>query len=481
MGIFMFIIVTLGGTGALVLRFNDQGMETNAEYIEYISELSRLGELFKNSKAEIDELRNGSRIEKSQSLESQFQEIKEYIELLKEDTSSVAITLRLRVVQYLQIRMESNVQQLIWLAEHDSNTSYTTSYDELYVKIADIMERTDTYIKEMISISVEENKEFLLATKEKNKRMQQVLVGVLLGVTLLVMILCSQYTKYFSKVIKDMIEITNRIAQGKKEKRIENFDSPKEFQTIVKSFNQLIETMDELNHKAEEKAQLELRIAEDEIEKIKMRELLKEAKLQGLQFQIQPHFLFNTLNVISMMAIVEDNMKVYDLIMALSKFMRHSLKKTSELVRLEEELDMVLQYLYILKARKGDKLEYTVVNNVKEEAHIPIFVLQPIVENAFRHGLEKKIGQGRIVIRTKMRGNCLFLTVYNNGIPMSREALEAMRKSVVLKGSEMENETHIGIKNVSNRLNIIFDWKVKYCIHSSEHRGTLFTIQIDMG
>ncbi|MDO5294498.1 MAG: histidine kinase [bacterium] len=485
MGIFMFIVIVLGGTVTIALRFNYRATATNAEYIEYISDLSKLGELFKNSKIEVDEIKNKSVKEKSTVLENRFKEISESIENLKVDTSSVEITLRLRVVQYLQIRFESNVQQLLWLIEHDSEkngtVSDTATYDEIYVKVADIAERADTYIKEMISISVEENKEFLLENKEKNKKMQQFLIGVMVGATILVIILCSRFALYFSKLIYQIMEITNRIAKGKKEKRIEAFDGPEEFQTIITSFNQLIETMDDLRLKAEEKAQLELKVAEDEIEKIRMRELLKEAKLQGLQFQIQPHFLFNTLNVISMLAIVEDNMKVYDLIMALSKFMRHSLKKTSELVRLEEELDMVVQYLYILKARKGEKLEYTVINKVEEEVHVPIFVLQPIVENAFCHGLEKKIEQGRIIIRTKMKGNILVLSVYNNGIPISREMLEKLRSEVSLKGSAMEKEAQIGITNVSNRLNIIFDGRVRYLIHSNERRGTLFTIQIDMG
>ena len=152
---------------------------------------------------------------------------------------------------------------------------------------------------------------------------------------------------------------------------------------MLESFNALLEQLQEKND-------MELKIAQDELEQARMQELLKEAKMQGLQMQITPHFLFNTLNVISKMAFLENDDKVYHLIIALSKFLRHSLKNRQSCVPIQEEIDMIQQYLYILQARMGDRLSYTIDNRLDNNSRheLPLFTLQPIVENAFKHGIE---------------------------------------------------------------------------------------------
>jgi YesN/AraC family two-component response regulator len=150
------------------------------------------------------------------------------------------------------------------------------------------------------------------------------------------------------------------------------------------------ESFNELLVQLQEKNDMKLKIAQDELEQIRMQELLKEAKLQGLQMQITPHFLFNTLNVISKMAFLENDDKVYHLIIALSKFLRHSLKNRQSCVPIQEEVDMIGQYLYILQARMGNRLHYNIDNQLEKDTtqELPLFTLQPIVENAFKHGVE---------------------------------------------------------------------------------------------
>ena len=200
-----------------------------------------------------------------------------------------------------------------------------------------------------------------------------------------------------------------------------------------------------------------------------MQELLKEAKLQGLQMQITPHFLFNTLNVISKMAFLENDDKVYHLIIALSKFLRHSLKNRQSCVPIQEEIDMIQQYLYILQARMGDRLSYTIDNRLDNNSphELPLFTLQPIVENAFKHGIEPCVDGGNILVRIKQVNEELVLTVADDGLGMSKDKLAAMRLKTRIDEARFNYVEHIGIENVCSRLNMLYEERVHIWTRSS--------------
>jgi sensor histidine kinase YesM len=328
---------------------------------------------------------------------------------------------------------------------------------------------------------VEENQTFIEKAAQNNKRLQ---VLITLFVCMVLVASVSFYiffSNYVTGLIRRIAAMTKKIAQGSQQHEIMAMAGPREIKELTNNFNQLLDTIYQLNGKAEEKAKLELRLSEEKLEQMKMRELLKESQLQGLQTQINPHFLFNTLNVISMTALLENADQAYALMIALSKFMRHYLKKVKSSVSLEEEVDMISQYLYILKARMGEQLIYSIHCDVKtKEIKMPVFTLQPIVENAFKHGIEDQVERGRIVIRIRERNHSLYLSVYDNGKGMTKEQKEMVRKKLMVHDVDFGHLTHIGIENVGYRLNMVFENRVRYQVRSSARRGTVFTIQITL-
>ena len=267
--------------------------------------------------------------------------------------------------------------------------------------------------------------------------------------------------------------MTKEIANGQRTAIYEIKDEPPEVKDMLESFNELLVQLQEKND-------MKLKIAQDELEQIRMQELLKEAKLQGLQMQITPHFLFNTLNVISKMAFLENDDKVYHLIIALSKFLRHSLKNRQSCVPIQEEVDMIGQYLYILQARMGNRLHYNIDNQLEKDTtqELPLFTLQPIVENAFKHGVEPCIDGGNIIIRIRQYQEELILTVVDNGVGMDKEQLEKMRLKTKIEEVRFNYEEHIGIENVCSRLNMLYEDRVHIFISSRQGKGTIFTIRI---
>lgn len=484
LSVFIAIGIGIGSVSMVSFSLNYKTMEKHGQYLEYIAMMSKLSEIDDEGKKIINKLIYDSKGNEKEKIVSITQEAMDLIEKIRLQTTSVDINLRLRVVTYLFQQYEN--RGIVFITSLEEGTmSFKEKEEEAsqyteYLKIVEILNRIDTYIQEMITYSVKENKEFLQQTLSRSKVLQYTLAIIMVTVLGGAMYLCSRYSSYLERLIGNILTLTKCISEGNKVEILELQEGPRDIREITTGFNQLMMTMEALNRKADEKAQLELKLAEEKLEKSHMSELLKEAKLQGLQFQIQPHFLFNTLNAISMIAIMENNYKVYDLIMALSKFMRSSLKQTAALVKLEEEVDMVSQYLYILKARMGTKLEYEITNEVREEVKIPPFTLQPIVENAFRHGLEEKLGNGKIIVRITKRDRNVILRVYNDGIAMGKEELGQLRLRCQSKEIRMSQEQHIGFENVVYRLNMLFPMNVDYKIYSSTQRGTLFTIRMLM-
>ena len=480
--IFIAIGIAIGGVTVVSLSLNYRTIDRHRQDLEYMLMISELSEITNEGKKIVGELIYGPKGNEEERIIDVIQEADHLIEKVRLQTTSVDINLRLRVTQYLFQQYKNKGMDLILLVNEKSDSLVQklekTDQYKVYLEIIEVLNRIDTYIQEMITYSVQENEEFLKQTSSHSKALQYTLVVVTTVVIGMALYLGIRYSRYLEGLISKVLKLTKRISEGNKIEILEVQEGPEEIREMTTSFNRLIMTMEALKQKADEKAQLELKLAEEELEKSRMSELLKEAQLQGLQFQIQPHFLFNTLNMISMNAIMENDRKVYDLIMALSKFMRYSLKKTTSLVDLQEEVDMIHQYLYILKARMGTRLEYELVNEVDEKVKIPLFTLQPIVENAFRHGLEEKVGKGRIIVRITKRRNRMILRVYNDGIGMNKEELSQLRKRCKCHEVRMDQEKHIGIENVVHRLNILFSKNVDYQIYSSSIRGTLFTIQI---
>jgi len=202
------------------------------------------------------------------------------------------------------------------------------------------------------------------------------------------------------------------------------------------------------------------------------RKLATEAKLEALQAQINPHFLFNALNtVISFIRTKPD--KARELLINLSEYFRHNLKNVGKYVTIEQELNNINAYLYIEKARFGDKL------NVEQDIdksvlsyYMPSFILQPIVENAVKHGIIPKGEGGNIKIKIKDEENYINFCVEDNGIGINKKEQENLLKEGFGKG------VGIGLYNVNERLTTIFCKDCSLMVESKENIGTKVSFKI---
>lgn len=200
--------------------------------------------------------------------------------------------------------------------------------------------------------------------------------------------------------------------------------------------------------------------------------LLAAAELKALQAQINPHFLFNSLTVIASLCRIKPE-KARNLITHLSLFFRKNLNSNKEIVELEVELDHVKSYVEIEMARFEDKLEivYDIENNM--DCFLPPLTLQPIVENAIKHGILPKKEGGTIRIIGRKKGDEADIVISDDGI-----GIEDSRLSNILGNCKYDNS--IGVKNVNLRLKGMFGENYGLRIESKKHQGTSVYIKVPL-
>ena len=232
-------------------------------------------------------------------------------------------------------------------------------------------------------------------------------------------------------------------------------------------------TDDEIGHLSMKFNQMMDRIRNLKEQVIEEQEDKRKYELQALQAQINPHFLYNTLDSIIWMAETNDS-NIVAMTEALAKLFRISLNKGNEEISLERELEHVKNYLIIQSMRYADKFTYEIsVDPGVERCRTIKLILQPIVENCIYHGIKKKRGTGKITIRAYRREQNLIIEVSDDGCGMPKE----ISRKILSDEIESENisGSGIGVKNVNERIQLRFGKKYGLSYSSEEGVGTTVT------
>lgn len=212
-------------------------------------------------------------------------------------------------------------------------------------------------------------------------------------------------------------------------------------------------------------------------------ERLSDAKVQqkmtqygALKSQINPHFLANTLETIQMKVIINGDRETAEMIGIVGRLFRSFIPTGKETLTLQEELQQIRLYIKVQQLRFGDKIEYE-ENLVKgsEQASILHFILQPLVENAIVHGLERKVGKGKVEISSTIMSNQLLIHIKDNGVGMTTDQMTELQSKLEAP-ADMKTEEHIGIKNVHDRIRYYYGEPYGITIESQQNEGTTITL-----
>ena len=202
----------------------------------------------------------------------------------------------------------------------------------------------------------------------------------------------------------------------------------------------------------------------------------REAEFKMLASQINPHFLFNTLESIRMKARSCGDTEVADMVKMLAKLMRHSIEVRDSLVPVKDELALTEYYLKLQHYRFGDAVQFDVSAEPGcEQLFILPLLVQPLVENAFVHGLKERRMGGRITVYAAADEAALTITVTDNGVGMTPAALDALRQSLA---AEDFDRTHIGVANVHHRIRMFYGAGWGLTVDSAPGQGTTATLRL---
>lgn len=214
--------------------------------------------------------------------------------------------------------------------------------------------------------------------------------------------------------------------------------------------------------------------------KVKEQENLKKAELRTLQAQINPHFLYNTLDTIVWMAELKRTGQVVEIVKALSNFFRITLSKGKDWITVKEEIDLTKNYLTIQKMRYQDILDYKIdVDEAVLEQKILKLTLQPLVENALYHGIKPKRGGGTITVRARKTDNIMQFEIEDDGVGCTPYTLGKIQEEINTEAGEITlKETGFGLANVNQRIKLYYGRQYGVSINSRYHEGTQVTVAI---
>lgn len=283
---------------------------------------------------------------------------------------------------------------------------------------------------------------------------------IVFAVILMVIIFLSYYIPLsITRPIRKLSEVTEQVAKGNLEVRSQ-VRSGVEINMLSDSLNTMIDKINELLRQ----------VTEEQVR-------LRKAEFELLQSQINPHFLYNTLDAIIWLAESGEEKKVVDMVGSLSEFFRTSLNRGEDMVTIKKELQHVRSYLEIQQMRYQDILRYEI--QVPEELYrylIPKITIQPLVENALYHGIKNKRGFGQIVISGKIETDHFVIQVKDNGIGITEERLTQVNDGIrdkVLTGNDI-----YGLYNVNERIRLNFGEKYGLTLESTYGEGTVASLSL---
>ncbi|SEA04687.1 two-component system, sensor histidine kinase YesM [Pseudobutyrivibrio sp. ACV-2] len=371
-------------------------------------------------------------------------------ELLKQTSDKKSIE-SIKSVRNLCLTLEQRMDEI------DDAGSYDESMSQLDNNIYILTDLIQTYMYDYL---YHESVHLSLLQEELTAQLQYMIYGTLALFIIMVILVATYISGITERITAPIAKLLKRVGDIKggdfEVKQPVEADAI-EIQTLSDGFEEMV---GQLNTLIQENKQAERR--------------KRHAELELLQAQINPHFLYNTLDTIIWLIEADKKQDSINMVSALSDFFRFCLSRGKDIITLEEEQKHILSYLSIQKIRYQDRMDYEV--NIPDSLYpysIPKLTLQPLVENSIYHGIKLQREKGSIKVEAIDMGDKIELTVKDNGAGMTEERLKEMRK-VIINGEKVG----FGLRTVHERMQLLYGEEYGLSISSTEGVGTTITAVI---
>ena len=361
----------------------------------------------------------------------------------------------------------------------DTADTYKKKDHSYYTKMYELQKMyryIDSYSEELVQVSLEESmSHFGIWERRKQKIVPW---NTFLIILLVLLFVCSNIyiTMHITMPVDQLITAARRISQGDLDVKITMDNRNDEVGLLEETFQQMVDSIRRMLEFEKEKAGAEKALLEEQRKNEEFQRLLEQTRFLALQSQINPHFMFNTLNSIKSTVMTGRYDEALSMLDAFAAFMRYTLRDTNAEVTLREELKLTKEYVKIQQIRFGDRISFHMRcdETLLDELRMPKFTLQPLVENAIIHGLEKKVEAGYLKIDIRRIRDIGRIRVFDNGAGMSRARLH----EVITQN--FATEKRVGVGNIRRRLELYTGNKDAMRIFSMEGAGTMILIEIPL-
>lgn len=358
---------------------------------------------------------------------------------------------------------------------YNEDTKYEENYNLLqrYEKL--IMATSSEYY-ELITVSMQYEKEEL----DMIKKIIHLLSILLLCIVLFwIFYFVYNIIHFIMKPLDQILLNIQKIKEGKYDLSNVSMTSI-EMEQLCCALNEMAEQVQKNFEYERDKAKLKQELLKQENENLRKDELLTQSELKMLQNQINPHFLFNTLNMIHCLVDTNQTKVASQMILHTSQLLRYGLEMQNSISTISLELKAIKSYIEIQKLRVSDRIEF--VLNIENEdvignMNIPGMILQPLVENSIKHGLNNCMEDGEVEIYIAKEDSIVTIEVSDNGVGMPQKLMD---EKIALYNSSDYNEPHFGLYNVIRRLQAFYKERVQIKIITDINSGFSFIIHIEI-
>ena len=342
--------------------------------------------------------------------------------------------------------------------------------DRSFRATQEVMDYINTSFKDIYSIE-------LTVSLEKKQTMAQISQSIgFLQIGLLVLVLAI-YLKHNLRIIRNISDSLGQLTRFVEcikgnlyhTERLE-LRSHDELMILADTMNDMLDIIQKQVGQLEQDSQIRAQIKEMEIDNLRLKNELQSSQMNLLQSRINPHFLFNTLNMISNSAVMEDAEQTRTLIDITAEYLRYNLDRLTKTVSLSEEIENLKDYIYIQKCRFEDRFTFAFELDMDcGMQKMPCMILQPLVENALKHGIHNMLTGGKVTIRTRQAPAYTVIEIEDNGCGFPEEYITKIRNGEL----EYEKDGHVGIRNIYMRLKLFYHSEIVFDVDSYPGRTVL--------
>lgn len=387
----------------------------------------------------------------SQALENYYRYEQDYLKLL-DGLNDRNIDSEIKILEKNIGRMSESYLAQTDLTVQAKRGRNVERYKDYYERSEQLYQYINSYIYRLNTLQFRRNSENYKLLLSLIGVLEQAAMGIMIIVFLVGIAVAVLLVRNMVRPLTALSAASHEIAGGNLNIPLLPVVSGDEVGVVTSGFNQMLVGIRENIQKLKDSMEKESRMKERQLS---MEAHLKEAQLKFLQAQINPHFLFNSLNAGAQLAMMEDAEQTGIFLERMADFFRYNVRRTGEDATLGEEIESVDNYIYILNVRfAGDITYIKEVDEGIEDVLIPGMILQPLVENAVQHGIHDCMEEGEIRLAVHKEGSLLRITVSDNGAGLSADKIRA-----ILAGRTEDDDgrsTGIAIKNVINRLQLYY-------------------------